>query len=49
LVVESIGAIPTAIAALTTEEYAEMAANARGFGEKLRRGDMTRAALEELG
>ena len=49
LVVDCIGAIPTAVANLTTEEYAEMALNARAFGAKLRRGDMTRAALEELG
>ena len=49
LVVDCIGAIPSAIANLSGEEYAEMAGNARAFGEKLRKGEMTRAALEKLG
>ena len=49
LVVESIDAIPGAIRALNAEEYAEMAANARLWGGKLSRGEMTRAALERLG
>lgn len=49
LVVDSIDQIPRAIGALTAEEYTEMAASARAWGEKLRRGDMTRAALEKLG
>ena len=49
LVVESIDAIPGAIRALNAEEYAEMAANARAWGEKLSRGEMTREALEKLG
>ena len=49
LVVDSIDAIPGAIAALTTEEYAEMVAAVRAWGEKLRQGDMTRRALEKLG
>ena len=49
LVVESIDEIPRAIAAITAEEYAEMAASARTWGKKLRQGDMTRAAIEALG
>lgn len=49
LVVDTIDDIPAAIAALTAEDYADMAANARAWGEKLRRGDMTREALERLG
>ena len=49
LVVESIDEIPRAIAAITAEEYAEMAASARAWGNKLRQGDMTRAAIEALG
>ena len=49
LVVESIDEIPRAIAAITAEEYAEMAATARAWGNKLRQGDMTRAAIEALG
>ncbi len=49
LVVDNISAIPGAISALTAEDYVQMAANARAFGAKLRRGDMTREALEELG
>ena len=49
LVVDAIDDIPAAIAAMTAEEYADMAANARVWGEKLRRGDMTRAVLERLG
>ncbi len=48
LVVDAIGEIPGAIAALTEEDYAVMAASAREWGEKLRRGDMTRAALDKL-
>jgi hypothetical protein len=34
---------------LSREDYAAMAANARAWGEKIRRGDMTRAVLEKLG
>ena len=49
LVVESIDAIPGAIAAVTAEEYAQMAASARAWGEKIRKGGMTRRALEQLG
>jgi len=49
LVVESIDAIPAAISALSADEYAGMAAAARAWGEKLRRGEMTREALEQLG
>ena len=49
LVVDNISAIPGAISALTAEDYAQMAVNARAFGAKLRRGEMTREALEQLG
>lgn len=49
LVVDTIDAIPAAIDALTAEEYAMMAASARHWGEQLRRGEMTRAALKQLG
>ncbi len=48
LVVESLDGIPVAIGALTPQAYAEMAAAARSWGERLRRGDMTRAALKKL-
>ena len=48
LVVETIGEIPGRVAALTGEEYSVMAASARAWGEKLRKGDMTRAALDNL-
>ena len=48
LVVETIGEIPGRVAALTAEEYSVMAASARAWGEKLRKGDMTRAALDNL-
>ena len=49
LVVESIDAIPDAIRGLSAADYAEMAVAARAWGEKLRRGDMAREALEKLG
>ena len=49
LVVDAIDDIPAALAALSPEDYAGMAANARAWGGKLRRGEMTRAALEKLG
>ena len=49
LVVDAIDDIPAAIEALTAADYAVMAANARAWGEKLRRGEMTRAVLERLG
>ena len=49
LVVNTIDDIPAAIAALPPEDYAAMAANACEWGAKLRRGDMTREALERLG
>lgn len=49
LVVNTIDDIPNAVAALSAAEYAEMAANARAWGEKIRRGGMTCAALEKLG
>lgn len=48
LVVDSLEAIPGAIRLLTEEKYADMAASARAWGEKLQRGGMTRAALEQL-
>ena len=48
LVVDSLEAIPGAIRLLTEEEYAGMAASARAWGEKLRKGGMTRTALEQL-
>ncbi len=48
LVIDSLGDIPGAIAALNAAEYAEMAAAARVWGDKVRRGDMTREALEKL-
>lgn len=48
LVVETLDGIPAAIGALTPQAYADMAAAARAWGEKLRRGDMTRAALKKL-
>ena len=49
LVVESIDAIPDAIRALSLADYDEMAASARTWGEKLRKGEMTREAIEKLG
>lgn len=49
LVVDAIDAIPAAIGALNPQEYAAMAASARQWGEKLRRGELTRAALKRLG
>jgi len=48
LVIDSLADIPSAIGALTAEEYAVMAASARAIGERLRRGDMTCAALGQL-
>lgn len=48
LVIGAIADIPGAIAALNAQEYAEMAASARAWGEKLRQGHMTRDALERL-
>ena len=48
LVVDGLAEIPTALAALTKEDYARMVASARAWGEKIRRGDMTRAALDQL-
>ena len=48
LVVDTIGEIPSRMAALTTEEYAVLADAAKCWGEKLRKGDMTRAALGKL-
>ena len=48
LVVDTIADIPGTIAAVSEAEYADMAAAARAWGEKLRQGGMTRAALEEL-
>ncbi len=49
LVVDALEDVPGAIAALTAEAYDAMAASARTWGEKLRRGDMTREALDRLG
>ena len=49
LVVESIDAIPDAIRALSLADYDEMAASARTWGEKLRKGEMTRKTIEKLG
>ncbi|MBR6668128.1 MAG: glycosyltransferase [Clostridia bacterium] len=48
LVIDTIADIPGAVTALTDAEYACMAANARAWGEKLCRGDMTRDALRQL-
>jgi len=33
---------------VSAEDYAEMAAFARAWGEKLRKGDMTLAALDQI-
>ena len=49
LVVDAIDEVPRAIAALTAEDYAQMAAAAREWGGKIRRGEMTRTILEQLG
>ena len=48
LVVDKLADIPGAIAALSAEEYDRMAAAARQWGARIRRGDMTREALEKL-
>ena len=48
LVVDKIADIPGAIAALSAEEYDQMAAAARQWGARIRRGDMTREALDAL-
>lgn len=48
LVIDTLADIPGAITALTAEEYARMAASAREWGEKVRTGGMTRAALDKL-
>ncbi len=48
LVVDRIGDIPQAIAALTTEEYAAMAQHARDIGGELRMGMRTQQALQEI-
>ena len=47
-VVESIGEIPEKLALLSEADYAGMAASARTWGEKLRKGEMTLAALDKL-
>ncbi len=49
LVIDDLGEIQERIKAMTAAEYAGMAARARAFGEKLRKGDMTREAIEKLG
>ena len=48
LVIDALTDIPAAVAALSPAEYDMMAVSARAWGGKLRRGDMTRAALEKL-
>lgn len=48
LVIDTLADIPGAISALTAEEYARMAASAREWGERVRTGGMTRAALDKL-
>ena len=48
LVVGSLGEIPGAVAALSEDEYAAMAAAVRTCGEAIRRGGMTRAAIGKL-
>ncbi len=49
LTVGALSEIPGAIQALSEEDYARMAAAARGWGEKIRRGGLTREALDRLG
>ena len=49
LVVDAIDDIPAAMVSLSAAEYAGMAASARDWGERLRRGDLTREALKKLG
>ncbi len=49
LVVDTLADIPAQVKALTPAEYAQMAAHARAWGEKLRRGGMSREALDLLG
>lgn len=49
LVVDAVEAIPAAIGALSPQEYAAMASAARQWGDRLCRGELTRAALKELG
>ncbi len=48
LVVDKLTEIPAALSALSEGEYTEMAASAKAWGEKLRRGDMTRETLDQL-
>ena len=48
LVVDTLAEIPGVMTALDAREYAEMAASARIWGEKLRKGEMTREALDQL-
>ncbi len=49
LAVSAITEIPGAIRSLTAEEYACMAASAKAWGERIRRGDMTSEVLDQLG
>ncbi len=49
LVIDTLTEIPGAIQALSAEEYDRMAAAASAWGEKLRRGEMTRDAIDRLG
>lgn len=48
LVIDSLTELPAVLEALTEADYARMAAAARDAGERLRRGDFTREALEKL-
>jgi len=48
LVVDKISDIPAVLSKVSAEDYAEMAAFARAWGEKLRKGDMTLAALDQI-
>lgn len=48
LVADSLADIPARLTALTDEEYAHMAANARTWGERLRRGEGLRELLEHM-
>ncbi len=49
LVIDRIGDIPAALAALRPEAYSDMAAAARLWGDRIRRGELTKAALAQLG
>ncbi len=49
LVIDSLTEVPLTVSSLSAAEYAALAANARAWGEKIRRGGMTRAVLDKLG